>query len=130
MKDILKEISDLDTMDLDLKSHGSELDRDDDHPDGQDFKELMYDQLGKILDTQTGNKPIDTVTTDDGKTFKISPDQARALRMLLTIDGSKVKPAIKAQFTKDIQTSAGLADFADIKDYHEIGQLFIKRYLG
>lgn len=123
------EDDDLDTMDLGIDSVGSELDLDD--QGGASFKQdPMYIQLGKVLDSQGNPKPVDTVTTDDGKTFKVSPNQAKALRMLLTIDSSKVKPQIKDKFTKDLQTSSGFADFADIKDYHEIAQLFVKRYLG
>ena len=48
--------------------------------------------------------------------------------MLATTD--KVKPQVRMQFTKDIQTSNGLTDFLDIKDYHEIPALFVKKYLG
>lgn len=88
----------------------------------------MYDQLGKILDSQGNPKPVDTVTTDDGKQFKVSGDQARVIRMLMTTD--KVKPQVRTQFQRDMQNSASAADFFDIKDYHEIPQLFVKRYLG
>jgi hypothetical protein len=103
-------------------------DREDDG-EGEGFKgEPMYVQLGKVLDSQGNPKPVNTVTTDDGKTFKVSPQQAQMLRMLATTD--KIKPMIRDKFTKDIQTSHGLADFVDIKDYHEIPALFVKRYLG
>jgi len=88
----------------------------------------MYDQLGKILDSQGNPKPVDTVKTDDGKMFKVSADQARVIRMLMTTD--KVKPMVRTQFQKDMQQSSSAADFFDIKDYHEIPQLFVKRYLG
>jgi hypothetical protein len=118
---------DLDTMDLDLDDVGSELDADDDEHGGFSQKP-MYDQLGKVLDSAGNPKPVDTVTTDDGKQHKVTPDQARILRMLATTD--KVKPIVRDKFTKDIQTSNGLADFLDIKDYHEITHLFVKRYLG
>lgn len=86
--------------------------------------EDMYNQLGKVLD----NSEVDTVTTDDGDTFKVTDDQARILRMLASSE--KLKPQPKLKFSKDIQTTAGLTDFLDIKDYHEIPQLFVKRYLG
>ena len=99
----------------------------DDEPEG--YKQTpMYDQLGKILDSQGNPKPVDTVTTDDGKQFKVSGDQARVIRMLMTTD--KVKPQVRTQFQRDMQNSASAADFFDIKDYHEIPQLFVKRYLG
>jgi hypothetical protein len=88
----------------------------------------MYDQLGKVLDSQGNPKPVDTVKTDDGKMFKVSADQARVIRMLMTTD--KVKPMVRTQFQKDMQQSSSAADFFDIKDYHEIPQLFVKRYLG
>ena len=114
--------------DYDLSQHGMELDRDDDG-EGPGFKQpSMYEQLGKILDSQGNPKPVDTVTTDDGKTFKVTADQARVIRMLMTTD--KVKPMVRTQFIKDMQTSSSAADFFDIKDYHEIPQLFVKRYLG
>ena len=113
--------------DFDLSAHGSELDQDDD--EGQSFSQApMYDQLGKVLDSKGNPKPVDTVTTDDGKKLKVSADQAQVIRMLMTTD--KVKPMVRDKFMKDMQTSSGLADFLDIKDYHEIPQLFVKRYLG
>lgn len=87
----------------------------------------MYEQLGKILDSQGNPKPVDTVTTDDGKTLKCSPDQARTIRMLMTTD--KVKPAVRTQFQKDMQQSSTLVDFLD-HDYHELPSLFVKRYLS
>jgi len=88
----------------------------------------MYDQLGKVLDSQGNPNPVDTVTCDDGKKFKVNADQARVIRMLMTTD--KVKPNVRTQFQRDMQNSASAADFFDIKDYHEIPQLFVKRYLG
>jgi hypothetical protein len=121
---------DLDTTDLNLGDVGAELDADDSE-EGKGFsKAPMFDQLGKILDSQGNPNPVTSVVTDDGKEIEIDPKQAKALRMLLTIDSDKVRPQIKDKFARDIQTSAGLTDFADIKDYHEIAQLFVKRYLG
>jgi hypothetical protein len=100
----------------------------DDDTEAPGFKnETMFNQLGKVLDSQENPKPLNTVTTDDGKTFKVTADQAQILRMLATTD--KVKPQVRMQFTKDIQTSNGLIDFLDIKDYHEIPALFVKKYL-
>lgn len=87
----------------------------------------MYDQLGKILDSQEGNNPFNTVETDDGQSFDVSVDQARALRLLATTE--KVKPDVKQAFLRDIQTSQGLTDFLDQSDYHEMAHLFVKRYL-
>jgi hypothetical protein len=119
---------DVDTTGMDLDDVGSELDADDDDEHGGFTAKPMYDQLGKVLDSQGNPNPVNTVNTDDGKEFKVLPDQARILRMLMTTD--KVKPMVRDKFIKDIQTSHGLADFLDIKDYHEITHLFVKRYLG
>lgn len=106
-------------------------DQDDEEKMGRGYsQEPMTDQLEKIVQS-TGDdvkNPVRTVTTDDGKEFDVSPDQARALRMFATTD--KVKPQVRAQFQKDIQHSNGLQDFLDITDYHEMAQLFVKRYLG
>lgn len=98
-----------------------------DDEDGDDFKEPMADQLGKILDSSSSQNPVDTVRTADGKEFKVSPEQARTIRMLMTTD--KVKPQVKAQFIKDIHYANTLQDFLDY-DYHELPSLFVKRYLG
>ena len=117
-----------DEDDYGLGGHGSELDRDDDG-EGPGFKQpSMYEQLGKVLDSQGNPNPVNTVTTDDGKTHNVTAEQARIMRMLMTTD--KVKPMVRTQFIKDMQTSHGLIDFLDIKDYHEMTHLFVKRYLG
>jgi len=117
----------LDTTGMDLGNVGSELDQDDD--EGKGFLTMpMYDQLGKVLDSQDNPKPLNTVKTDDGKQFKVSVEQAKMLRMLATTD--KLKPVVKTQFIKDIQTSNGLIDFLDIKDAKQIPALFVKKYLG
>ncbi len=112
--------------DLGLKGYGSELDQDDDG--GKGFKgDPMFDQLGKILDSQSNPNPITTVQTDDGETVKVTPQQARVLRQLLTAEG--MKPNIKMQFTRDLQQSATLHDFVDQKDYHKMGQIFMMKYM-
>lgn len=113
--------------DYDLADHGRELDNDDD--EGEGFKQAsMYDQLGKVLDSQGNPKPVNTVTTDDGQQHKVTAEQARVIRMLMTTD--KVKPQVRTQFIKDMQTNHGLVDFLDIKDYHAMTGLFVQRYLG
>jgi len=105
----------------------SELDSDE--PEDTGFTQTpMFDQLGKVLDSQEGNNPINSVETDDGETFEINPDQARALRLLATTD--KVKPDVKREFLRDIQSASGLTDFLDQTDYHEMAHLFVKRYLA
>lgn len=120
---ILREDDDYKSLDLD--DVGKDLDTDDEKKLNKGFiGDDMYNQLGKILD----NSEVNTVTTDDGDTFKVTGDQARILRMLASSENLKPQPKLK--FIKDIQTTAGLTDFLDIKDYHEIPQLFVKRYLG
>ena len=111
--------------DFGLKDYGSELDKDSD--DEGFAQKPMYDQLGKVIDSAGNPKPVDTVTTDDGKTFKVKPEQARMLRMMATAE--QVKPITRSKFIKDIQTSAGLKDFLDI-DYHAMPKFFMTRYLG
>lgn len=105
-----------------------EDDFDSDEPEATGFKQApMFDQLGKVLDSHDSPKPVNTVTTDDGETFEVNSDQARALRLLATTE--KVKPDVKREFLRDIQNSAGLTDFLDQTDYHEMAHLFVKRYL-
>ena len=87
----------------------------------------MYDQLGKVLDSQGNPNPVNKVKTDDGKELKVTADQARTIRMLMTTD--KVKPQVRTQFQKDMQQSNALVDFLD-HDYHELPSLFVKRYLS
>lgn len=127
VRPVLKDDNDdLDTMDLDIDSVGSELDSDDDEGQGYTQKP-MYDQLGKVLDSRGNPNPVDTVVTDDGKKHKVTVDQARVIRMLMTTD--KVKPMVRTQFQKDMQQSNSLVDFLD-HDYHDLPSLFIKRYLS
>lgn len=124
IKDLVNEAS---FDDFGLGNLGSELDKDDDG--GEGFKQApMFDQLGKVLDSRGSPKPVTTVTTDDGKEHKVSPQQAQALRMFATTE--KVKPMVRTKFIKDMQTSNGLIDFLDIQDPKEMGNLFVKKYLG
>ena len=90
----------------------------------KEFKQdSMFNQLGKILDSQGNPRPLDTVVTDDGKKHKVNFQQARSLRRLLT--APRVKPEIKARFTKDLQTSEVLEKFLQEKDMVE---LFVSMY--
>ena len=124
---IVKPVLEDDFDDFELSQHGKELDADNEDKPG--YKQAnMYDQLGKVLDSAGNPNPVSTVKTDDGKEFKVSVDQARVIRMLMTTD--KVKPMVRTQFQRDMQNGNSAADFFDIKDYHEIPQLFVKRYLG
>lgn len=129
MKDYLKEFEDhLNSIAAEALDDFDFGDPDVDDDGGESYKQApMYDQLGKVIDSQGNPKPVTTVTTDDGKQHNVSADQARVIRMLMTTD--KVKPMVRTQFQKDMQTSNGLVDFLD-HDYHELPSLFVKRYLG
>lgn len=125
MKDYLKEFED--HLDRFAEDNWDDFDisaKDDEEPGYSQAP--MYDQLGKVLDSQGNPKPVNTVTTDDGKVFKVTADQARTIRMLMTTE--KVKPMTRKKFQDDMQTSA-IGDFLDY-DYHELPSLFVKRYLG
>jgi hypothetical protein len=126
IKDLNETLDDKDMQYFEPADFAQDDETDDDH-EGYSQKP-MYDQLGKVLDSAGNPKPVTNVTTDDGKTHNVSPEQARMLRMIMTTD--KVKPMVRTQFQKDLQTSQGLADFLDIKDPKEIPGLFVKRYLG
>ena len=90
----------------------------------KEFKQdSMFNQLGKILDSQGNPRPLDTVVTDDGKKHKVNFRQASALSRLLT--APRVKPDIKAKFTKDLQTSEVLEKFLQANDMVE---LFVSMY--
>ena len=90
----------------------------------KEFKQdSMFNQLGKILDSQGNPRPLDTVVTDDGKKHKVNFRQASTLRRLLT--APRVKPDVKAKFTKDLQTSEVLEKFLQSNDMVE---LFVSMY--
>ncbi len=123
MKDIVKEGT-LD--DLGLRGHGDELDNDE-KDIGKGFeKTSIFDQLGAVLDTRTGDDPITSVKTDDGKELNVTARQAVNLRRLLTAEG--MKPQLKLRFTKDIQMSNNLIDFLDVHP-DKMSQVFIKKYM-
>ena len=123
MKDIVKEGT-LD--DLGLRGHGDELDNDE-KDIGRGFeKTSVFDQLGAVLDTRTGDDPISSIKTDDGKELKVTPQQAVMLRRLLTAEG--MKPQLKLRFTKDIQMTNNLHDFLDVHP-DKMSQVFIKKYM-
>ena len=76
----------------------------------KDFKQdSLFNQLGKVLDSQGNPKPVDTVITDDNKQFKVTVAQAQMLRNLMT--SNQIKPALRGQFTRDAQGSTTLAKF-------------------
>jgi hypothetical protein len=123
MKDIVKEGT-LD--DLGLRGHGDELDNDEKDLGKGFTNDPIFDQLGQILDTRTGDNPISSVKTDDGKELPVSPRQAVNLRRLLTAEG--MKPQMKLRFTKDIQMSNNLHDFLDVHP-DKMSQVFMKKYM-
>lgn len=64
----------------------------------------MYDQLGKILDSQGNPYPRDDVTTDDGVKFTgISGEEAEAIRETVIA----VKTTQRLEVLKAIQNSKG-----------------------
>jgi len=123
MKDIVKEGT-LD--DLGLRGHGDELDNDEKDLGKGFTNDPIFDQLGAVLDTRTGDDPITSVKTDDGKEVKVTAQQAVNLRRLLTAEG--MKPQLKLQFTKDIQMSNNLHDFLDVHP-DKMSQVFMKKYM-
>ena len=56
-----------------------------------------------------------------------SVPQAKTLRMMLTT--VKVKPAVRFEFTKAIQSSEGLAPFLKVKDPKEMINIFADKYM-
>jgi len=126
---------DIDTTDMDLDDVGAELDQDDDGGKGFN-QDPMTDQLEKVAQSEGDDivNPQRTVITDDGKEHMVLPAQATTLGILARTD--KVKPNIRAQFQKDIQTSAGLEYFLSNPEGHnfvksqQIVQRFQKKYLS
>lgn len=100
---------------------------DDDSADTGFSRESMIIQLGRVLDSQGNPKPVNSVTTDDGDHHDVSPQQAKVLRMIATTD--KIKPDLRAQFTRDIQTTSGLEDFLKVNP-QEMPKLFVQKYMG
>ena len=95
---------------------------------GPGFKQdTIFDQLGKVLDSQGNPNPRDTIVTDDDKKFKVTVPQAKTLRMMATTD--KVKPNVRVEFTKAIQQSEGLAPFLAVKDPKDMINIFADKYM-
>jgi|TARA_B100000959_G_scaffold194819_1_gene203752 hypothetical protein len=91
----------------------------------KDFKQdSLFNQLGKVLDSQGNPKPVDTVITDDNKQFKVTVAQAQMLRNLMT--SNQIKPALRGQFTRDAQGSTTLAKFLSAPDMITLfGQMYM-----
>ncbi len=111
-KEFIKEFKDIDPADDPNAGMDKEFKQD-----------SIFNQLGKILDSRGNPNPLDTVTTDDGKKFKVSMNQATVLRRLLT--APSVKPQVKAQFTKDLQQSQTIEKFLQAED---MVKLFVSMY--
>ena len=111
-KEFIKEFKDIDPADDPNAGMDKEFKQD-----------SIFNQLGKILDSRGNPNPLDTVTTDDGKKFKVTFKQATVLRRLLT--APSVKPTVKAQFTKDLQQSQTIEKFLQAEDMVE---LFVSTY--
>ena len=99
-----------------------------DDNDAPGFKQdMMFNQLGKVLDSQSNPTPLNTIKTDDGKTMEVTVPQAKALRLMATSD--RVKPAIRLEFTKSIQTSTGLEPFLAVSDPKDMINIFADKYM-
>ena len=72
-----------------------------------EYKKLpMWDQLGKILDSQENPFPRNWVETDDGnKIVGISPKDAMDIRKVLILIE---KPSVRKELLNSIQTTQGL----------------------
>lgn len=78
-----------------------------------EFKETaMMEQLAKIIDSESVRdavdpdkfKPVDTVITDDGDTFKVSAKQAHVIRETIF----SIPTTHRLDALKDMQTTEGL----------------------
>tara|TARA_B100000945_G_scaffold318631_1_gene323919 strand:+ start:549 stop:1028 length:480 start_codon:yes stop_codon:yes gene_type:complete len=131
--DRLMKIHEGDMDDLGLKGHGSELDRDEPEfdPTSKRDKFSMVDQLARILDSRGNPNPIDSITTKDGSSIKITMDQAaNLLRLLKRQTANFTDREEKDQFRKDIETKVGLVPFLDNTDAKTMQSLYIKKYMS
>lgn len=71
-----------------------------------EYKEMpMWDQLGKILDSEDNKIPKSTVITDDGDTIEnISLKDAADIKIVLNLIE---KPAVRKELLDKIQTTEG-----------------------
>jgi len=129
-KEFVKETGDFDPGEIDFMQKRDVDPADaDDGGIGPGFKnDTIFDQLGKILDSQGNPVERDTVVTDDDEKFKVTVPQAKTLRMMATTD--KVKPAVRIEFTKAIQRSDGLAPFLAVKDPRDMINIFADKYMN
>ena len=80
-----------------------------------DFVEMsIWDQLGKIQDSDSAKevvkpakfKPVNSVVTDDGKEFVITPKEASMIKDFLC----GLRTAYRVRVLRDIQQSKGLTN--------------------
>ncbi len=72
----------------------------------------MWDQLGKIEDSESAGevvkpkkfKPVNSVLTDDGVTITVTPNESRKIKELLV----SLRTPFRAKVLRDLQTSKGL----------------------
>lgn len=74
----------------------------------------MWDQLGKIQDSESARevvkaskfKPVNTVTTDDGKTIIVTPYECQRIKDVLL----QVRTPARSKILKQLQMSKGLTN--------------------
>jgi len=97
---------------------------DDDYADAPGYKEMpMFDQLGKIIDSDEMSKdgddiknPKSTVKTDDGSEVEVSVGEAKAVRKMLNMLGSNRGADAKSpreKFQDAIQKEEGLTNMIE-----------------
>lgn len=97
---------------------------DDDYADAPGYKEMpMFDQLGKIIDSDEMSKdgddiknPKSTVKTDDGSEVEVSVGEAKAVRKMLNMLGSNRGADAKSpreKFQDAIQQEEGLRNMIE-----------------
>ena len=112
----------------DLGLGGPDIADNDDAGMEPEFKNTpMIIQVGKVLDSRGNPNPVKTCKTDDGKEMPCSPEQAATIKMLLTTD--RVKPAIKREFTKDVQNSETLGMLLKAGSKDDMIRAFLNKYV-
>jgi hypothetical protein len=86
----------------------------DDEFDAEYINMPMWDQLGKIEDSESAGevvkpkkfKPVNTVLTDDGLTITVTPNESRKIKEILL----SLRTPFRAKVLRDLQTSKGLTN--------------------
>jgi hypothetical protein len=86
----------------------------DDEFDAEYINMPMWDQLGKIEDSESAGevvkpkkyKPVNTVMTDDGVTLTVTPNESRKIKEVLL----SLRTPFRAKVLRDLQTSKGLTN--------------------